>query len=255
MNDTIIQEIKFLQHNCARSTNTMISCLEYDLKKINIICIQESWIDLNQIIISHSTFNKILSEQKEIHKQRIMTFVLKSFKFSVTSCSNLCSNTNVQILNISETNIENFTILNVYNEKNQKSNSDEYIIERKLKTINLTKNSLICDDFNAHRKWWNSEITSSIRSNVLIKWLNKFNCELINISNEYTFTRENSNSVIDLIFATFDLASKITNWSINDDAEMDSDHEVIEFSMNIDDIETVNNLLIPRYGGTVLHHM
>ncbi len=91
-------------------------------------------------------------EQKEIHKQKIMTFVFKSFKSLITSRSNLCSNTNIQILNISKTNIEDFTILNVYNEKSQKSNSDEYTIEKKLKTIELIKNSFICDDFNAHHQ-------------------------------------------------------------------------------------------------------
>jgi hypothetical protein len=120
MNDTINQEIKFLQHNCARSTNTMISCLEYDLKKkIDIVCMQESWIDLNQIIISHSAFNRILLEQEEneTHKQRIMTFVSKKFKFSVTSRSNLCSNTDIESFNISKTNIKDFTMFNVYNEK------------------------------------------------------------------------------------------------------------------------------------------
>jgi hypothetical protein len=136
MSNTIIQEIRFLQHNCAKFTNTMISCLEYDLKKkIDIICMQESWIESNQITISHSTFNRILSEQKETHKQRIIIFVFKTFKFSITSRSNLCSNTNIQIFNISETNIENFTIINVYNEKCQKSSSNEYTIERKLKSI------------------------------------------------------------------------------------------------------------------------
>ncbi len=208
---------------------------------------QKSWIETNQIIISHSTFNKILSEQEKTHKQRIITFVSKFFKFSITSRSNLCADTDIQILNISKTNIENFTIVNVYNEKCQKSNSDEYTIERKLKTINLTKNSIVCDDFNAHHQWWNSRITSSIRANALIEWLNKFNCELINISDEYTFTRENSNSFIDLTFATTDLASKITSWSINDDAEIDSDHEIIEFSINVENIETVDNCMIEKF--------
>jgi hypothetical protein len=248
MSNTNIQKIRFLQHNCAKSTNTMISCLKYDLKKkINIICIQESWIEANQIIISHSTYNRILSDQKESHKQRVMTFVFKSFKFSITSRSNLCTNTNIQILNISETNIENFTIVNVYNEKSQKSNSDEYTIERKLKTIELTKNSFVCDDFNAHHQWWNSRIASLIRANALIDWLNKFNCELINISDDYTFNRENSCSVIDLTFVTVDLASKITNWSINNDAETNSNHEVIEFSINVEDIETVNNSMTKKF--------
>jgi hypothetical protein len=176
-----------------------------------------------------------------------MIFVSKSFQFSVTSRSDLCANTNIQILNISETNIENFTIVNIYNEKCQKSNSDEYTIERKLKAIELTKNSLICDDFNAHHQWWNSRITSLIRVNALIEWFSKFNCELINISNEYTFTRENSNSVIDLTFATVDFASKVTNWSINDDAEIESYHEIIEFSINIQNIETMNNSMTKKF--------
>jgi FtsZ-binding cell division protein ZapB len=106
---------------------------------------------------------------------------------------------------------------------------------------------LICGDFNAHHQWWNSRITSSSRSNVLVEWLNKFNCEFINISNEYTFTRENSNSVIDLIFVTFNFAWKITNWPINDDAEIDSDHDIIEFLINIDDIKTVNNSMTKKF--------
>ncbi len=250
MSDTITQEIKILQHNCARSTHTMTSCLEYDLeKKINIICMQESWIELNQITIFHSTYHRIMleQEQNENHKQKVMTFVSKTFRFSITSRTDLCSNTDIQILNILKTNIENFTILNVYNEKSQKSNSDEYTIERKLTSIELTKNSIICDDFNAHHQWWNSRITSLIRANSLIEWLNKFNCELINISDEYTFTRETSNSVIDLTFATFELASKIVNWSINNDAETDSDHEVIEFAINVEHIKSVNNSMTESF--------
>ncbi len=225
----------------------IVSKVWFREKKIDIICIQKSWIENNQIIISHSTFNKILSEQEEAHKQRVITFVSKSFKFTVTSRLNLCSNTDIQILNISDTNIENFTVVNVYNEKCQKFDSNEYTIERKLKTIEWTKNSFVCEDFNSHHQWWNFRITSSNRATVLIDWLNKFNCELINISDEYTFNRDNSSSVIDLTFATIDLASKITNWSINDNAEIDSDHEVIEFSISIEDIETVNNSMTRKF--------
>ncbi len=206
-----------------------------------------NWFESNHYF--YSTCNKILFEQKQIEtpKQRIVTFVSKKFIFFVTSRSNLCLNTNIQILNISKTNIENFTVFNVYNKKSQKSSSEKYTIERKLTTINLTKNSIICEDFNAHHQRWNSRITSSVRANALIDWLNKFNCELINISNKYTFTDENSNSVIDLTFATIDLASKITNWSINDDAEIDSNHEIIKFSINVENIETVNNSMIEKF--------
>jgi hypothetical protein len=67
------------------------------------------------------------------------------------------------------------------------------------------------------------------------------------MSDKFTFTRENSSSIIDLIFATFDIASKISNWSINDDAETNADHEVIEFSINIENAETVNNTMIEKF--------
>ncbi len=214
MSNTNIQEIRILQHNCARPTNTMISCLEYALrKKIDIICMQKPWIDENQITISHPAYNKIMPDQDENrHRQRVMTFVSKLFEFSVTPRSNICTDTDVQILNIIGTNIEDLTIYNIYSEKIQKSNSNDYTIERVVTSIELAKNSIVCEDFNAHHQWWNSRITSSIRAKFLIDWLNKFNCELINIPDEYTFTRGNSSSIIDLTFATSDLASKIANW-------------------------------------------
>ena len=173
----------------------MISCLEYDLeKKIDIICMQESWIDANQITISHSAYTKILSELKndETHKQRVIIFVSKKCEFVVTSRSDLMSDTDIQILNISNIDLENLTIINVYNEKNQKTDSNEYTIERSLSSINLTENSIICEDFNAHHQWWNSKINSEIRSKVLIEWLSKFKCELINTSDEITFARDTS---------------------------------------------------------------
>jgi hypothetical protein len=36
------KNIRILQHNYAKSTNTMISYLEFELKNFNIILIQES---------------------------------------------------------------------------------------------------------------------------------------------------------------------------------------------------------------------
>ncbi|MBD0343223.1 MAG: hypothetical protein ICV61_20830 [Microcoleus sp. Co-bin12] len=43
----------------------------------------------------------------------------------------------------------------------------------------------------------------------MISWLVKFNCELINTPDEYTFARGNSKSIIDLTFATPNLTQKI----------------------------------------------
>ena len=48
-----IQNVKFIQHNCAKSTNAMISCLEYALSnQIDIVLFQEPWTR-DQKTISH----------------------------------------------------------------------------------------------------------------------------------------------------------------------------------------------------------
>jgi hypothetical protein len=79
-------------------------------------------------------------------------------------------------------------------------------VKRSLQHIQLSKKTLIADDFNAHHNWWNSSITNSIRADSLITWLNSYNCELINESDIATFYRKNDNSIsssiIDLAFTT-----------------------------------------------------
>ena len=136
-----------------------------------------------------------------------MTFISKNSNTSCTSKYDISNDSNIQILNISS-NVENFMIFNIYNEKNQKEDQ-EYTIERKLIFLNIFEKAIICEDFNAHHSWWNSKTQNSIRANALITWINRFNCELINISDKMTYTShsEISQSMLDLTFAT----KKITN--------------------------------------------
>ena len=56
-----------------------------------------------------------------------------------------------------------------------------------------------------------------------------------------------STSVIDLTFATPHMTNKITNWSINENASTESDHEVIEFSIICKNIETVDSPMNDAY--------
>ena len=46
-------------------------------------------------------------------------------------------------------NVENFIIFNVYDEKSQDENQD-YTVERKLTSIDIPEKAIICGDFNAH---------------------------------------------------------------------------------------------------------
>ena len=252
-------KIRVLQHNVAKSTNIMISCLKYAFnQKIDIIFMQKLWIEKNDIIIFHSAYNRITfntsAEMIDQNKKfKIMIFVLKKSTLKITFRSDISNDSDIQILHITNIDIDDCIIINLYNEKNQFLTSNEYTIERLLTKIELLTNSIICDDFNAHHAWWNFRIFFSIRANSLIDWLTKNRCELINISNEITFSKQcimkndqnrTSTSVIDLTFTIFHMINKITNWSINENVFTESDHEIIEFSIICKNIETVVFLFI-----------
>ena len=128
--------------------------------------------------------------KKKNKKFKIMIFISKKSTLKITFKSDISNDWNVQILHITNIDIDDCMIINIYNEKNQFSTLNEYTIERSVTKIELLANSIICDDFNAHHAWWNFKIFSSIRTNSLIDWMTKFQCELINISNEITFSKQ-----------------------------------------------------------------
>ena len=78
----------------------------------------------------------------------LTTFVSKSANLNCTSRYNISNDSDIQVLNILS-NIENFMIFNIYNEKCQNENQ-EYTIERKLTSIDISEKAIICGDFNAH---------------------------------------------------------------------------------------------------------
>ena len=86
--------------------------------------------------------------------------------------------------------------------------------------------------------------------------MTKNQCELINIPDEITFSKQcikkndqnrTSTSVIDLTFATPHMINKITDWSINENASTELDHEIIEFSIICKNIEKVDNPMNDAY--------
>ena len=83
-------------------------------------------------------------------KFKIMIFVSKKSTLKITFKSDISNNSDFQILHITDIDIDDCMIINIYNEKNQFSTSNKYTIERILKKIELSTNLIICDDFNAY---------------------------------------------------------------------------------------------------------
>ena len=115
--------------------------------------------------------------------------------------------------------------------------------------LDIPEKAIICGDFNAHHSWWNSRIQNSIRANALISWINRFNCELINILDKMTYISHSgiSQSVLDLTFATSRIAENIIDWAINDEIVTGSDHEVIAFNLLSKNAQNVDSPLNALY--------
>ena len=98
----------------------MQKILKYAVKKTNIVLSQESWIENDNISISHSAFTKIAfnNDNQVNFKACIMTFISKNSNMNYTSRYNISNDSNIQMLDILSS-VKNFMIFNIYNEKNQ----------------------------------------------------------------------------------------------------------------------------------------
>ncbi len=125
------------------------------------------------------------------------------------------------------------------------------MIERKLAKVMLNSEQkvIIVEDFNAHHSWWNAKISNSIRTKVLIKWVNLHKCNLINTSdvNTYYSYSDQSSSVLDLTFASKNMCNHIKNWHIDKNVNTEFNHEVILFTIVIKKVKLIENSLNTSY--------
>ena len=62
----------------------------------------------------------------------------------------MINDVDILVLSISDSDLFQSLLLNVYNEKSQKDNSNEYTVKRKLIQLQLSARAIVCEDFNAH---------------------------------------------------------------------------------------------------------
>ncbi len=163
-------KISIMQHNCARKTANMYTCLEIGLERnIDFILVQESWIAKDNIYtISHTAYHIILPEFCDI-RPRVAVFAKKDLIHQFCYRSDLCKDSDIIILDILNSEIPDFQIINVYNKKLLKENCNDWTLDRILPYIKPQKYLIICGDFNAHHLWWNLDISNPIRANELVQ--------------------------------------------------------------------------------------
>src|SRR5947207_3022147 len=148
-------KISIMQHNTVRTSDIMHSCLETAVKQaIDFVLIQELSIRFeNNIIItvSHSTYYCILSTYSDNIRLRVTVFARKLSNYKFCHRTDLISDSDIIIINVSDSNIKIFQIINIYNKKNLDTESDiSYTTEKSLQYIDLTMKTLIVENFNAY---------------------------------------------------------------------------------------------------------
>src|SRR6266498_4287454 len=144
-------KISIIQHNCVRKTANMHTYLEIGLKRnIDFIFIQEPWIAKDNIyIIFHITYHTILPEFYDV-RPRVVVFAKKDLIHQFCYRFDLCKDSNIIILNILNSEIPDFQIMNVYNKKLLKENCNDWTLNKILPHIKLQKYLIICGDFNVY---------------------------------------------------------------------------------------------------------
>src|SRR5437773_7574702 len=230
--------IQFMQQNIDKNSSKMHTCLQIDLKlNIDFVLFQESFINTNSMTtISHLAYYCIMSESEKI-RSRVMIFAKKTSRFQFCQRSDICSDTDIIIIDINDSlnpETEVIQLINIYNEKSLAENNNEWTIKRSLQNIIPAKNTIICGDFYSHHSWWNSAVSDSDSRKAadLVKWLKNHQFDLQNESDNGTFHKDNLTraSVIDLVFSTKNI-SQYTSWWKNSEYDIGSQHDMIFFSV------------------------
>src|SRR5436190_13767845 len=121
--------IQFMQQNVDKNSSKMHTCLQIDLKlNINFVLFQESFINTDSMTtISHSAYYCIMSESEKI-RPRVMIFAKKNSRFQFCQRSDICSDTDILIIDINDSlnsNAEIIQLTNIYNEKSLSEGSNE----------------------------------------------------------------------------------------------------------------------------------
>ena len=148
-------KISVMQHNTARTSDIMHSCLETAVKQaIDFVLIQEFSIRFENnitITVSHSAYYCILSTSSDNIRLRVAVFARKLSNYKFCHKTDLTSDSDIIIIDVSDSNIKIFQIINIYNEKNLDTESNiSYTMKRSLQYIDLTMRTLIIENFNAY---------------------------------------------------------------------------------------------------------
>jgi hypothetical protein len=145
----------------------------------------------------------------------------------VTLCPDICSDPDLQILEVQTDLIPKLYLLNIYNEYDHTMKL--HTIPHVLTPLSLPNQYNITGDLNAHHMLWNSWVRHNTRADELAALIEDEGLHLINAPDIAIYHYQNGmgSSVLDLTIASPAVAREVTNWAVDDENPTGSDYEVI----------------------------
>jgi hypothetical protein len=227
-----VATLHIVSHNTNHSTITLDTLLNTVGKTANIILIQEANIKDPRYATTHPDFILILPPCGEHPIIRMAAYISRlNLHICVTPRLDISRDPDLQVLEVQTDLIPTLYILNIYNEYDPRTKL--YTIPHTLTTLSLPTRCIITGDLNAHHPLWNSRVRCQTRADELITLIEEHGWHLVNVPDIPThhYHKGMGSSVLDLTIAAPAMAREVTNWAIDEDNAMGSDHEVIYFQI------------------------
>ena len=228
--------LKVLQINVNRNSPATESALDLAIKvEAKIVAVQEPWLPrgssyANTRSTAHQDFTQILPTPKDTSlRPRVLFYIRKDLEVEVNPFIS-DDNDFLAIKVLAPTS--SVYIYNIYNEKSLQEGLNQTTIQRRLLQETVQPQSIILGDFNTHHPRWSLEESSPTTiAEDLVEWIDTQDLTLLNTLGAGTFFRAHmrKESVLDLTFATTNIAASIQDWQII--PEVGSDHHAILFSI------------------------
>ena len=246
---TVTKPIRIAQLNAQRKIEVVTNLLNSHHKYFDIIILQEpawSFIGKNNGVdikgpVAATGWTPLIpvTTGSCTDRPRTMTYYRTRADFTVTLRTDILEDKDVQILDISQIDQPNITIINVYNDPTR---NEESALAR-LRNMNInslaTHPTIITGDFNLHHTLWSVKpvISHAKQAEDVVEWLSENGYMMLNTKGEITHPSRNQReegSVIDLSFANAIAITHDTfkDWAVDPAIAHDSDHFGIKFTID-----------------------
>lgn len=228
------QTLRILQYNTQKSREVMADAFSrHDIYDYDILAIQEPYRNPYHNTTYHPAKDHFSLLYFDHEDTRTCIFVNKRIDPSLWNIRHV--NGDIGILHLTTANQESISIYNVYNEPAAESRTQTLeVLEQELKKEGPQQHILLLGDFNLHHPQWSGLLTRrpSRTANRLTETLLNARLWQLTPRGMKTHRSYNSNTTIDLAFATHTLREQLIHCKIAHGLDCDSDHLPISLHLN-----------------------